>query len=183
MATSDEITKVLAILAASYPRFQLTKETIAAYVQLLSDLPAPALKAAAMQCATSGTFFPSVHEIRQAVADLQRNARGIPSAFEAWYDVSNGPKAETLKGLEEEDGKFYITTHIREWSHPFVERVAKLLGWPESFPGDNPVADRAHFFKAYDSLLAEEMSNAVRHPSIQGYIDGEKKNLLEAKNG
>jgi hypothetical protein len=183
MASNDEVAKILAMLAASYPRFQLTRETIAAYVQLLGDIPTHALKAAAMQCATSGTFFPSVHELRQAVADLQRNARGIPSAFEAWYDVSNGPKAETLKGLEEEGGKFYITTHTREWSHPLVERVAKLLGWPTEFPGDNPVADRAHFFKAYDSLLAEEMSSAVRHPAIQGYIDSEKKNLLEAKNG
>lgn len=182
MASPEEVSKILAMLAASYPRFQLTRETIAAYVQLLGDIPAPTLKAAAMQCAASGTFFPSVHELRQAVAQLQRAVHGIPNVYTAWADVNEGVKSEVIKGVEEEGGNFYVTTRPRKWSHPLVERVAKLLGWPHTFPGDNPGVDRAHFIKAYESMLAEELANATQLPAIQEYIAGEMKMLLEAKN-
>lgn len=181
MATNDEIAKILAMLAASYPRFQLTRETISAYVQLLGDVPADALKAAAMQCATNGTFFPSVHELRQAVMDLNRAASNVPDPYTAWNDVATGPKAEWLKSLSEEDGQFYIDEHPRTWTHPFVEKVAKLLGWPHEFPGDNPVADRAHFYKAYEQLLNQELSTQGRLPAVQSYIDKAQK-LLEVNH-
>ena len=183
MASNDEVAKILAMLAASYPRFQLTRETIAAYVQLLGDIPTDALKAGAMHCATSGTFFPSVHELRQAVMNLNRIASNVPDAYTAWHDVSTGPRAEWLKSLSEEDSKFYIDEHPRLWTHPFVERVAKLLGWPDSFPGENVVADRAHFYKAYEQLLDKELSNQGRLPAVQSYIDNKSQRLLEVTHG
>lgn len=177
MATKSEITQILAILGATYPRFTLTTEVIAAYVMFLKDIPADALKAAALRCAASLDFFPSVHELRQAVADNWRKAQRIPSALEAWQEVNNA--RPEVSWVEEVDGKFYINKKTYEWSHPMVERVAKLLGWPKDFPGDVPGVDRAHFFKAYDATVGDALEETMRLPEVAAFIENNSVAKLE----
>lgn len=181
MATNDEITKILAILAATYPRFKLTSETVAAYVQFLGDIPAETLKVSAMKCATTCNFFPSVYELRQAVSDLIRASNKIPNTFEAWHIVNSPPFEEEVSyAYHDPDGNFYTDRIKKQWGHPLVEKAARLLGWPKEFPGTNPSTDRAHFIKAYDALLAEELSQSVELPEITSFIEGQRNKQLEA---
>lgn len=177
MTTNAEISEILAMLGAAYPRFKLTKEAVTVYARLLQDIPADELRAAALKCATGNDFFPSVHELRQAIAELKREAQKIPSAYEAWSFVKDKPHYEIMKRVEEHDGKFYMVEFPVTWEHPFVEHVARLLGWPDSFPGDNPVADRAHFFKAYEHELGREIESSVQLPELTQFVERSRSAL------
>lgn len=167
------------MLASAYPRFSLTDETVATYCLLLEDIPAAELKAAALQCAAGRDFFPSVHELRQAVTDLRRHAAGVPNAIEAWSDLVQSSRSAGGRVVEE-SGQFYIEHSEYQFIHPIVPHVAGLLGWPDRFPGgpDDLVADRAHFFRAYDQMLAKYLEESARLPEIQQFIDAGVSNPL-----
>ena len=176
----NEIVKILGVLAAAYPRFNLTEQTITAYTTFLRDMDAASLQAAAAQCATTRDFFPSVHELRQAVAELERKAAGLPTAYEAYEDACDAHKPYTLCGYDE--NHVYGERLIEyKWLHSLVERVARQLGWPGDFPGDTPGVDRAHFVKAWEMAVTEKQQDSLMLPAVRDYIEKRFKQL-EAKN-
>lgn len=183
MATNKEIGEIVAMLSAAYPRFKPTPETLKTYTLMLKDIPGDALQAAALKCAASGTFFPSVHELRQAVSEIRRKAGGVPSAYEAWEEVSTKPMAEVhrrLTGEYDEVNRVYFIEEIKTtWAHPLVEKVARQLGWPRSFPGENPGVDRAHFFKAYEHALSDAVSDDIELPQVRAYIEGQARQIKD----
>lgn len=180
MANKQEIVEVLAMLAAVYPRHNMPKEAVGAYALLLQDLDGDELRAAARDIATKNKWFPSVHELRANVAKLRARAVGIPTAYEAWAEVINtGPEIQV--GLEgsDEDG-WEIVRRQYQWSHPIVEQVARLMGWPSKFPSgqDTLMADRAHFFKAYERAIQDAMDDEITLPEIQDYIESKRTELM-----
>ena len=179
MATERDILEIITVIAASKPQFSLTKETIKAYTMMLKDLDADELKAAAMAANASTPFFPSVYEIRKAAAEHRRQASGIPSVLEAWNEVTSRPKdGYTKRVIEGEDGYTIEKTPV-PWSHPFVERVAYLMGWPE-FPSSSEIGvDRAHFTKAYNAELERAMSDSVQLPQVRAYIESKTVQLKD----
>ena len=182
MATKQDVFEVLTILAAAYPRFVLSKETIQAYQMLLQDLDADELRAGAKDRATKGVFFPSVHELRQAVIDMRRVANQVPTAYEAWSEViTTGPEVRrTVEQLE--DGRWTIKSSKYVFTHPLVEQVARLMGWPGKFPTgeDSLMADRSHFLKAYDQALTRAMEQEITLPEVRDFIEAKQRDQLEA---
>jgi hypothetical protein len=182
MSTSDEVLEILTMLATAYPRFKLEEQTAEVYYRLLRDIPTDQLRAAAVQCASGGDFFPSVHELRQAVSEIHRQAHHIPSAFEAWAELSRAGTGE-YKRVAEDNGQYYIeTTHV-QFSHDLVRRVAEMLGWPQSFPGENQAADRAHFYKTYEQVLAEILADDIQLPEVREFIESSRLELLGGGHG
>jgi hypothetical protein len=182
MATKTQVANVLEMLSAAYPRYAPGKETLAVYARLLEDIPVDELEAAGLHCATTGEFFPSVHELRSAVSDLRRLAAHIPNTFEAWADLSRAGQGEWSQ-VSEEAGQYFITHHVYQFTHPLVKAAAELLGWPKSFPGnENPVADRAHFFRVYEQLVAEALAADARLPAIQSFVDRSTLQLQEGNH-
>lgn len=173
----SEILDVLTMLGAAYPKFKMTPDTVKAYSRLLQDIPIESLKAAALQCATSSEWFPSVYELRRAAVDLRKKADGVPTAFEAWEALVNVTRNRRITTGLDENG-YRVMRYEYVWPHPIVERVAQLLGWPHQFPTDNVVADRAHFFKAYDDEVSKLMADAVMLPEVRAYIS--KNRQLQA---
>ena len=177
MASKQEIFEILTILSAAYPRFSLNKETITAYTMLLEDLDTESLRAAAKECATKRTFFPSVHELRKTVVDMMRKGARVPTAFEAWNEVVNaGP--EFWKEAEETENGAKIVSKSYRFSHPMVEKVARLLGWPARFPGDNQMSDRSQFLKAYEQAVYDAMDYEITLPEVREFIDSQRHREL-----
>jgi hypothetical protein len=167
---NSKVPKILAMLAVTFPKFELKPDTVRVYSLLLDDIPEKILEAAALQCARKLTFFPSVHEIMVEVAEIQRKQNDVPTAYEAWEDLNKGGPGK-WKTVVEEDGKFYIEEREYKFLHPLVTRVAAMLGWPDDFPTDNPVADRAHYFKAYDQTLNNLVSDQMMHPDVRTLLE------------
>ena len=184
MPNLTEFTKIMAVLASAYPRFAMTEQTANVYYELLNDLDTDLLKTAAIQCANSGEWFPSVHELRAAVADIVRQQNQIPSQYEAWEEVCRHPRDNILSELREDAGQFFIEHIEVSWSHPIVEQVARQMGWPR-FPGDvdDIGIDRAHFFKAYAYAIDKAVRDFAMLPEVRNYIDAGKAAQLTATIG
>lgn len=147
MANLEEVAKCMSVMSLAYPRYEMQEATVKVYAGLLQDIPFDALEAGAKQIMAESTFFPSVAEWRQKCMELMSGIQNTPSAFEAW---------ENAMAVVRKYGDYYNYTNFGdypEYSHPLVERAVKTIGYRRLVESDNIVADRAHFFKIYESLL------------------------------
>jgi hypothetical protein len=193
MATNKTISQILKVIAAAYPRFELSEETVMVWARFLSDLDDDLLEAAVAKFISSSdhAFPPSIPEIRRAASDIRRAVAGVPTAFEAWEEVVRAPHPNPIRQFK--DGAFVEPTEY-EWSHPLVGMVAKQLGWWRTFPNmsaDKIGIDRAHFIKAYDAAASKKLDEETQLPKVTAYIEqskikaldvtGEIKKLTEAR--
>jgi hypothetical protein len=185
MANKEQVFEILTILAAAYPRFSLTKETIKVYAKLLQDLDSDELRAAALDCAAKRDFFPSIHELRSTVVELRKKSNQVPTAFEAWSELlqaGSGSRLEIVevKEVETSASKWGIRRNKFVFSHPLIEQVARQLGWPERFPTTNEMTDRAHFFRAYDRAVDQAMDEEITLPDVKEFIESRQGKELES---
>lgn len=177
MASQIEIAQIVNMIAAAYPHFseKVTQQTVDVYYELLKDLPADLLKAATLQCCAEAgrKFAPSVGELRGAAVELQVKAQGVPSALEAWNETCTAHYRKVDENnLFFRDGQVYtVDPDAHQWSSPLVEKVAKMLGWPDFPDPDNESVDRAHFLKQYDAELSRFTSSVIELPEVTRYIE------------
>ena len=154
-----EFMKILAALAALWPRFKLETATIDAYYAILGDLNARLLEAATLQIGSEARpFFPAAGELRQCAFDLLDRQAGIPTAWDAWAEVSK---------------RFGTHGHasLPEFSHPLIKRtVDGVGGWRELCMSTNNVADRARFVQAYEALARRERMQFRMLPEVHEVI-------------
>lgn len=157
MATSEQVAKVLAVLAAAYPHFRLTEETVAVYARTLGDLPWDLLQAAALQCIAECERFPSVAAIRRKALELQAQAEGVPTAYDAWREVQEAIARVGAYGRP-------------AFSHPLVEQAVNALGWRTLCWSENQTADRARFLECYNQLLARSQRVGSMLPPVRKVV-------------
>ncbi len=170
MASKQEVAEVLTILSAAYPRFMLTEQTVQTYYSLLKDIEVDSLHIAAKRCATTQEFFPTVYELRRAVAENLREAQHLPSVYEAWEELIGFPKDGILRRLVQADEGFIIEYCQVKWSHPLIEKIARQMGWPDFPDGERVSTDRAHFFRAYEYALDAALRDCVQLPEVRSYV-------------
>ena len=161
MATIAEVTRILAGLTTVFPSApELNEANYTMYYRILGDLDASVIDAAALQFAASHTFFPSAGELREAAMVLNEQAQGLPSAEEAWTEVTRS---------------FHTHGYYRgppEWTHPVIGKaVAALGGYADLCHSENPVADRAHFYRSYNALLSRERQSTRLLPAVQRIVE------------
>ncbi len=179
MTSSNSVSKIMGVMAHAYPRYELSPNSVKLYSQILADIPVDILEAAALQIMAESKFFPSIAEWREMAHKLMVGKLQIPSAYEAWEDAMKQVKR---------CGDYYRYTSGRqpEYSHPLVEKAVQIIGYHNLVESENIVADRAHFFKIYESLLSRAEEEARMLPEVKEtsrrYIDGmqELKSLLGA---
>lgn len=170
MASEIAITKVLIVLRAAYPRYEIREETAGVYAELLHDLPDDILIAAAQHHAATSKWFPSVAELRTAATDIQSRALGVRSAEEAWINVQKavrqfGYYGETVAPAD--GGGWRVPSMLSDLEKSAVDALG---GWRTLCQSDNAVADRAHFLKIYGNLLTRETDTARMLPQVQQMI-------------
>lgn len=177
MLNRANIANVIAALKATYPNYTPSDPTKTAemFLAILGDLEPDALNTAVLSLAASGReFAPSAGQIRQEAIRLNACAAGIPEDWKAYEEVVNMPAGMIKRRvIEPEGGNGWATieeTQLR-FSHPLVESVARMIGWPNSFPTDEPGVDRSQFIRAYKAEVERAMQNSSRPRMIQEYID------------
>lgn len=190
MAKITDIANIMAALKAYYPNYrpENTEQTAIMLMKILGDLSVENLQAAVLVlCAENRQFAPSAGEIRQAAFRLNVTAAGIPDAQTAYAEVSNMPASMVvvLPPEETKEDPLYpwrIPYRKLEWSHPFVEEVARMIGWPKSFPTSEPGVDRAQFVKFYETQLQAKIQIDGRLPAVKTYIEKQRTALTEIQN-
>jgi len=155
MASEKNITGFMGILSASYPNYNLSRETIIIYQRTLSDIDDEVLENAVLHLITTSKFFPTVAEIRDAAFSIIANKSSLPSSYEAWQEaISHCHRGE-----------------YRNYSHPLIEKAAMIIGveyW-RNMNVDDEMPTRAHFFKIYESLLSRAESDMKMLPQVKEF--------------
>lgn len=148
-----EIAELIGSMAATFPSVQMGEESIFAYVRMLQDIPLPILTVAIEQCTAENKWLPAVAEIRDKAMAL--TAPQAPTALEAWKVVCDQMFKEGHMGRP-------------NFGDPIIKRAVECLGWRELCNSENQVADRAHFSKVYDQLVARQEQDAKLLPAARG---------------
>lgn len=161
MADKFDIASILAVIAVAYPNFAVTEQTTEVYLQILSDIPADELKAAALHCISESgrKFAPSVGELRGAVQELRGFSNNMPSSFEAWQEVG---KQISING-----GDFGKPV----WSHPVVQKTVEAIGWRNLRMSEDQTADRARFIQCYEQFRERAQKENIMLPEVRGFLE------------
>jgi hypothetical protein len=132
-----EAARLLAVLAAGFPNFNLQKETVAVYANQLEDLSYSDGEVAIGNLLKTEDWFPTISKIRKEI--LLVGGGLSPSREQAWIEVQY---AIAHKGH----------TGKPEWTHDAVSEAVRCIGWTNLCLSQNQETTRAHFFKAYDGI-------------------------------
>jgi hypothetical protein len=157
MATNNEIVHILGVMAAAFPHFSLSEETLKVYVKMLADLPTNALEQAGSQLIAESKFFPSISEFREMAHRLTSKLSGLPTAYEAWQEAIEHCRRGDYTG----------------YSHPLIEKAVHQIGVPywQTMLVDQEMATRAQFIKAYETLLEMVRSDTRLLPGSRSLAD------------
>lgn len=159
-----EAAKILSVLAAAYPRVEVSQETIAIYTQFLQDLDYGRVQAAVIKHIATSTFFPSIAELRQAALDMSTDDR-LPLPGEAWEEVVKQMKIIGYTGKP-------------QFSHELIEKTVQAMGgWINLCQSTEGMVDRAHFIKIYESYRSRHMEETKVAPVVRQLVGSITKSL------
>ncbi len=170
MATKEEVTKLVAVLAAAFPHANVSDMTYEVYANELADLPFDELQVAARQCLADLKFMPVIAELREKVLKLRRANNGIPDPFQAWEE------AVTLAGNA-------LYSHP-EYSHPMVKDAVRAIGGLRMLAmadGNDMIAHRARFLECYGHRLEQAREEEALLPEVRKHLErlaAEKRRAL-----
>lgn len=170
MATEVEVAELMGVMVHAWPRYELVVETIHVYARLLADLPHDALEVGAKHLMTTGKFFPSISEWREAAVLVMSNGVKIPSEFEAWEEVQ--------RVLERE----VALDHLK-FSHPLIARAVEVMGYHGTNCQSDLIGDRAHFFRVYRDQLDRAKAEAVMLPEVRAESERYQKQVRKSAQG
>jgi hypothetical protein len=163
--TGKQVAALVAVLKAAYPRMVIDADTLRVYGLALQDLDHEQAQAAILSIIATEKFFPSIAEIRAAVAE---RVCGLPTAERAWGEVE-----EAIRGYDPSNSD----TWWPEWTAPIVQTAILACGGLGRLErSSNPSADRAHFFRIYNDLRTVE----TRRCTVAGLLDKGNRPALMA---
>ncbi len=165
MASYQEVGKVLGVLAAAYPNYQLRKETIDAYAEDFADTDPDVLAAAAKQSRRECEFFPTIAALTKRVQMIERLARGPGhDAAEAWRKA-----CEAIRFNERGVGYW----HSKELCEPIAIKAAEAFGLTRIAVRleENAGTDFAQFRDTYNSFTNRQAELERLHPAVRVQIE------------
>lgn len=157
--TREQALKLIKILTAAFPQRNIEEDTIRVYTISLLDLDYHAAEKAVMDEIATCTFFPSIAEIRRAVAEAELK---MPSAEEAWIEAREAARRYSP----------YDKSPV-EFSCPAVRKAAEAIGWHTLLYDENRVAVAAQFRKTYEAIREREILDRQKQialPEAEGKV-------------
>lgn len=148
--TKKETAQMLALLSATYPRFNLAQDELAltAWHEMLQDLPGNVVAVAVKRMISTLKFPPTIADIRGAVAEATKDASGTLSAGDAWHKVR---KAVSNYG-------FYRPDEARAFLGDDIWHAVEMVGgWSELCVGENSdTIISAQFERRYNAMINQQ---------------------------
>lgn len=156
-----EAGQLVGVLAAGYPQWQVTKETVMVWADLMSDLDFVETRSVVREWLLMEDRPPSPAAIRRGIA----RDRGLtaPSRAVAWAEVRLGVN----RSAPNEKPSF---------SHLAVSRAVETIGWWEIRTSTNQDTLRSQFWKVYEEYAQESDKEVLINQSL-ALTGGERKSL------
>jgi hypothetical protein len=158
-----EAAQLVGVLAAGYPQWQVTKETVAIWADLMDDLYYIETRTAVRNWLLTEEHPPSPAAIRRALA----TSAGLtaPSRATAWAEVRKGITTTESNGRP-------------SFSHPAVSKAVETIGWWEIRTSNNLDTLRSQFWKVYEEYAAEADKVALASQQLSLLGGGEKLQIV-----
>lgn len=166
--TPQEFDVIRAAIKSAYPTFNIMPDrySIQLWYRMLGDIDFKICETALQELIATQTYPPQIAEIRAKCAEYKMPV--IKDAGEAWGEVQ---KAIHRYG-------YYRSDEAMESLHGATKEAVQRIGFRELCMDDNPVANRAHFFKIYDAIIQRQV-NESKVPAL--VLQKKEKYQLEGK--
>ena len=169
---SKEFTRIMAFISAAIDR-KIARATIDAYYEMLNDLPAELVMAAAKKVIASDEYptLPTIGKLRKAAQDLCHMDK--LSAPEAWGQVLHAVhrhgyygEVEAMAALPENVGA-----------------VVGMMGWQDICHSDKPDVLRAQFMRMYETVEIRQREREMLPAGVKELVAGIGKKMLPGGGG
>jgi len=156
--TKGEVAKILAVLAAAYPKFEVDDLKVQVWHEMLGDLDYAVANMAVKKLIMQNTFPPAIAEVRKAAAELT-NPENLTSS-EAWGEVTSAIRNYGYYREGEALASMSLTT----------AQVVRYMGWREICMSEDIGVIRGQFLRMYEAYAAKERQDALLPDSMKETI-------------
>jgi hypothetical protein len=156
--TKGEVAKLLVVLAASYPRFEVDDVKVQVWYEMLGDLDYAVASMAVKKIIMQNTFPPAIAEVRKAVTELM-NPEQVTSS-EAWGEVTRAIR----------NYGYYREGEALASMSPTTAQVVRYMGWREICMSEDIGVIRGQFLRMYEQIATREQEKQLLSPTMQTEI-------------
>ena len=138
--TKAEVAKILTVLAAVYPKFEVDDLKVQVWHEMLGDLDYVTANTAVKKLILENAFPPSIAEVRKAAMEILNPE--VMTAAEAWGEVE---RAVRVYGCYQEIEALASLS-------PRTAKVVRQIGWREICLNEEPGVVRGQFLKMYQQV-------------------------------
>jgi len=156
--TKAEIAKILAVLAASYPKFEVDDLKVQVWHEMLGDLDYATANMAVKKLILENAFPPSIAEVRKAAAEIMNP--DVMTAAEAWGEVERAVR--TYGSYQEIEALASLS--------PRTAKVVRQIGWREICLNEEPGVVRGQFLKMYQQVQERDRREMLLPAGLRNQI-------------
>lgn len=149
--TKSEIAKILAVLAASYSKFDVDDLKVQVWHEMLGDLDYKLVQVAVQKLILESPYPPAIADIRKQVVEITTPHDEKIDAATAWGEVE---KAIQLYG-------YYREAEAMASMSPRTAKIVKYIGWQEICLSEEPGVVRGQFLKMYQQIADREQKEKL----------------------
>ena len=146
---ASEVAKLVSVIAAAYPSFEVDKARVAVWVQMIGDLDYELAETAVRRHIALTKFPPTIAEIREQALEAARGPE--PSGAESWQEFIHGIRRYSL----------YSELEAMESFCPTTRRVAQAIGWRDAYLSDNVDVLRGQYLRMFEQLRQRDNLEAI----------------------
>ncbi len=147
--TKGEVAKLLVVLAASYPKFEVDDLKVQVWHEMLGDLDYSLANLAIKKLILESTFPPSIAEVRKAAMEILNP--DVMTAADAWGEV-----VQAIRRYG-----YYRAEEALASMSPETARVVRSIGWQEICMSEEPGVIRGQFLKMYQQVAEREQKEKL----------------------
>lgn len=150
-----ETARILAILAAAYPGFEVDEVKHRLWVELLGDLDYGLAVTAVKRHIATNRWPPTVADIREQVIAVALPDE--PTAAEAWGEVMQAIRRHG----------YYREAEAMESLSPRARQVVQMLGWREINMCEEVDVLRGQFLRMYEQVQKRAREESLLPPELR----------------
>lgn len=159
--TKVEVVKLLTIIAAMYPKFEVNNFKIELWFDMIGDLSFQVAQMAVKKVMLTSEFPPTVAQIRKAAADITSSKDGILDAGKAWGEVQ---RAISRYGYRQSEKAF-------ESMSPITRKVVKQISWKEICCCEELGVIRGQFMKMFETIKTRTEEEKLLPANFKNQIE------------
>jgi hypothetical protein len=156
--TKGEVAKLLAVLAAAYPKFEANDVKVQVWHEMLGDIDYAVANMAVKKLIMQNTFPPAIAEVRKAVTELM-NPEQVTSS-EAWGEVTSAIR----------NYGYYREEEALASMSPTTAQLVRYMGWREICMSEDIGVIRGQFLRMYEQIATREQEKQLLPPAMQDEI-------------